>query len=89
MGSRSVLRLELLDPLIELIDLDDEARDGVEKPVEDERRRYEERVALRFHDGFLVAEVLGRGAGIRFTGGSGLVLPVDIHQQEEAKGDDG
>lgn len=36
-----------------------------------------------------MAEVLGGGAGIGFTGGSGLVLPVDIHEQEEAEGDDG
>lgn len=33
--------------------------------------------------------MLRRGAGIGFTGGSGLVLPVDIHEQEEAEGDDG
>lgn len=71
-----------------MIDLDDKAGNGIEEPVEDEGGGDEEGVALRLHDGFLVAEVLRRGAGIGFTGGSGLVLPVDIHQEEEAEGDD-
>lgn len=86
--SDSILRLKLLDPLVELIHLDDEPRDGVEQPVEDERGRDQKRVTLRFHDRFLVAEVLRWGTRIRLTGGAVLVLPVDIHQQEEAKGND-
>lgn len=88
-SGKSVLRLELLDPLVELVDLDDERRDGVEQPVEDEGGGDEEGVALRFHDGFLVAEVLRGGARIGLTGGAVLVLPVDIHEEEEAEGDDG
>lgn len=33
--------------------------------------------------------MLGGGTRIRrFTGGPSLVLPIDIHQEEEAEGDD-
>lgn len=43
---------------------------------------------LALHDGLLVAEVLRRGAGgVGLTLGVGLVLLVDVHEQEEAEGD--
>lgn len=61
--------------------------DGVEEPVEDEGGGDEESVALALHDGFLVAEVLGGGAALLLAGGAGLVLPVDVHEEEEAEGD--
>lgn len=81
--------LQLVDALGELIDADDEAGDGEEEPVEDEGGGDEEGVALALHDGLLVAEVVGRGAGGGFAGGAGLVLPVDVHEEEDAEGDDG
>lgn len=34
-----------------------------------------------------MTEVLGRSAGIAAAGRPSLVLPVDIHQQEETEGD--
>lgn len=34
--------------------------------------------------------MLGGGAGVLLVaGGAGLVLPVDVHEEEEAEGDDG
>lgn len=62
---------------------------GVQEPVEDEGGGDQERVPLALHDGFLVAKELGGGAGVRFATGASLVFPVDVHEQEEAKGDDG
>lgn len=86
----SIASLEAVDPLVELLDPDDEVGDGVEEPVEDEGGGDEEGVALALHDGLLVAEVLGRGAGgVGLAPGAGLVLPVDVHEEEEAEGDDG
>ena len=35
-----------------------------------------------------MTEVLGRGARVAVAGGTSLVLPVDIHEEEEAEGDD-
>lgn len=89
--SRSVVALlELVDALLEGVELDDEGGDGEEDPVEEERGEDEEAVALRLHDGLLVAEVLGGGAGVLVAaGGPRLVLPVDVHEQEEAEGHHG
>nr|GMC91423.1 auxin response factor 2-like isoform X2 [Ipomoea batatas] len=88
-SKESVPVLHLLQAIVELVDADDEAGDGVEEPVKDEGGGDEEGVALRLHDRLLVAEVLrGRTRIRRFTGGPCLVLPVDIHQEEEAEGDD-
>ena len=86
MADRSIAGLQFLHPLVQLIDANDEAGDGVQEPVEDERGGDEEGVALRLHDGLLVAEVFGGATGCGFAGGSGLVLPVDVHQEEEAEG---
>lgn len=82
-----VALLELVDALLELLEPDDEGRDGEEDPVEEQRGGDEERVPLRLHDGLLVAEVLGRGARVLVVAGrAGLVLPVDVHEEEEAEG---
>lgn len=87
-GTRSVVALlELVDALLEVVELDDEGGDGEEDPVEEQRGGDEEGVALGLHDGLLVAEVLGGGAGVLVVaGGPHLVLPVDVHEQEEAEG---
>jgi hypothetical protein len=78
---------ELVDALLHLLEPDDELGDGEEDPVEEQRGGDEERVPLRLHDGLLVAEVLGGGAGVLVVaGGARLVLPVDVHEQEEAEG---
>lgn len=84
-----LLRLELLDPLIQLINLNDKTRNRVQKPVENKRRRDQNRVALRLHGGFLVAEVLGGGARLRSATGSGLVLPVDVQKKEQTERNNG
>jgi len=63
---------------------------GVKQPIEHKRGRNKQRVPLRLHDGFLVAEVFGRGTRPgRFADGPGLVLPVDVQEEEEAERDDG
>lgn len=86
---RSILTLEVLDMLLKLIDLASEIRDSEEEPVEDEGGGDEKSVALALHDRFLVPQVLGRRAGVLLIARRpGLVLPVDIHEQEEAEGDD-
>ena len=54
-----------LDHLIQLLDPNNQMVDGLEETVEDECTGVEEGVALRLHDGFLVAQVFGWGAGIR------------------------
>lgn len=36
-----------------------------------------------------MAEVFGGAAVVGLAGGAGLVLPVDVHEEEEAEGDDG
>lgn len=76
--------------MVELVDASNEMGDGVEEPVEDEGGGDEEGVALALHDGLLVAEVLGGSARL---GGlatrASLVLPVYVHQQEEAEWDYG
>lgn len=84
----SVAILQALEALVELLDLDDEVGDGVEEPVEEERGGDEKSVALTLHDGFLVAEVFGGGAGFTLAAGTRLVLPVNVHEEEEAEGDD-
>lgn len=61
--------------------------DGVKEPVEDQGGGDEEGVALALHDGLLVAEVLGGGAGIGLAGRTHLVLPVDVHEKEDAERD--
>lgn len=81
--------LQSLDPLIQLLDLDHKMSDGVEKPVKHKGGGDEERVALALHNRFLVAEVLGRGAGIGLAMRSRLVLPVDVEEEEDAEGNDG
>jgi hypothetical protein len=88
--SRSVVALlQLVEALLQDVELDDELGDGEEDPVEEQRGGDEERVALRLHDGLLVAEVLGGRAGVVVAaGGPRLVLPVDVHEQEEAEGHD-
>jgi len=87
-GNGSVVALlELVDALLHLVEPDDELGDGEEDPVEEQRGGDEEQVPLRLHDGLLVAEVLGGGAGVLVVaGGARLVLPVDVHEQEEAEG---
>lgn len=86
-GRSVVALLQLVDALLHGFELDDEVGDGEEDPVEEQRGGDEERVALRLHDGLLVAEVLGRGAGVLVAaGGPRLVLPVDVHEQEQAEG---
>ncbi|KAL6982840.1 hypothetical protein U1Q18_016234 [Sarracenia purpurea var. burkii] len=75
-----VLVLQPLDALIQLLEAIEQMCNGVEEPVEEEGCGDEEGVALGLHDGFLVAEVVGGGTGLRrFAGGSGLVLLVDVH----------
>lgn len=64
-------------------------RDGVEEPVENQGGGDEEGVALALHDGLLVAEVLRRRARLGLAARPGFVLPVDVHQQEDAERDDG
>lgn len=86
-GVASVAILQAFEALVELLDLDDEVGDGVEEPVEEERGGDEEGVALALHDGFLVAEVFGGGAGFTLAAGTRLVLPVNVHEEEEAEGD--
>lgn len=54
----SIAGLQHIQALIQLIEADNEASDGVEKPVEDEGGEDEEDVALALHDRFLVEEVL-------------------------------
>lgn len=76
-------------PHVQEIEANDEAGDGVEEPVEDKGGGDEEGVALALHDGLLVAEVFGGAAVVGLAGGAGLVLPVDVHEEEEAEGDDG
>lgn len=68
-----------------MLDADDEVGDGVEKPVEDQGGRDQERIALALHDRLLVAEVLRGSARVALATRPSLVLPVDVHQQEEAK----
>ncbi|KZV33777.1 ubiquitin carboxyl-terminal hydrolase [Dorcoceras hygrometricum] len=87
--NKSLLRLQLLDPLIQLINLNNQSRNRVEEPVENQRRRDQNRVALRLHGRFLVAEVLRGGARLGFATGSGLVLPVDVHKKEQTEGNNG
>lgn len=82
---RSVPILQSLHALVQLLDPNHEVRDGVEQPVEDESSRDQESVALTLHYGFLVAEVLGRRARVTIATRPSLVLPVDVHQKEEAK----
>jgi len=84
----SVAILQAFEALVELLDLDDEVGDGVEEPVEEEGGGDEEGVALALHDGFLVAEVFGGGAGFALAAGTRLVLPVNVHEEEEAEGND-
>ncbi|KAL8142073.1 hypothetical protein V2J09_015105 [Rumex salicifolius] len=65
LGGNSILSvLHPLNPLIQLIDLDEQSGDRVENPVEDKRSGDEEGVALTLHDGLLIPEKLGRGAVI-------------------------
>lgn len=68
-----------------MVDPDDEVGDGVEEPVEEECGGDEEGVALALHDRFLVAKVLGRGAGISLTARPGFVLPIYVHEKEQAE----
>lgn len=68
-----------------MLDLDTKIGDGVEEPVEDQGGGNEEGIALALHDGLLVAEILRRGARLFLATRPSLVLPVDIHQQEEAE----
>lgn len=82
----SIAILEAFEALVQLLDPDDEVGDGVKEPVEEEGGGDEERVALALHDGFLVAEVFGGGAGLTVAGGARLVFPIDVHQKEETKG---
>ncbi|KAK2986584.1 hypothetical protein RJ640_027071 [Escallonia rubra] len=58
------------------------------KSVEQERGGDEQRVPLDLYDGLLVAEALGQGARLgRLAPRPSLVLPVDVHQQEQAERD--
>jgi len=87
---QSIASPQLLQPLIQNIEANNETSNGVEEPVEDKGGGDEKGVALALHDGFLVAQVFGRAAVIGIAArGSGLVLPVDVHEQEEAERDDG
>ncbi|TQD73298.1 hypothetical protein C1H46_041171 [Malus baccata] len=81
----SVAILQALDALVQLLDADNEVGDGVEEPVEDQGGGDQERVALALHDRLLVAEVLRGSAGVAFAARASLVLPVDVHEQEEAE----
>lgn len=83
--NRSVAILEAFEALVEVLDPDNKVGDGVQKPVEEERGSDEERVALALHDGFLVTEVLRRSAGITVAAWPRLVLPVNVHQEEETE----
>jgi hypothetical protein len=89
MGRRDgsvVALLQLVEALLQGVELEDELGDGEEDPVEEQRGGDEERVALRLDDGLVVAEVLGGRAGVLVAaGGARLVLPVDVHEQEEAE----
>jgi hypothetical protein len=86
-GGSVVALLQLVEALLQGVELEDELGDGEEDPVEEQRGGDEERVALRLDDGLLVAEVLGGRAGVLVAaGGPRLVLPVDVHEQEEAEG---
>lgn len=60
--------------------------DGVEEPVEDQGGGDQECVALTLHDGLLVAEVLRWSARVGLATRTSLVLPVNVHEQEEAEG---
>ncbi|KAI4313733.1 hypothetical protein L6164_026689 [Bauhinia variegata] len=82
----SILILQSLNSLIQLLDPHNEIGDRVKKPVEDQCGRDQEGIALTLHDGFLVAQVLRRGARVTLATRASLVLPVDVHEQEEAKG---
>jgi len=82
----SIAILEALETLVQVVDPDDEVGDGVEEPVEEESGGDEEGVALALHDGFLVAKVLRRGAGICLTTWTSLVLPIYVHEKEQTEG---
>lgn len=77
---QSILVLEPLNPLVQLLDLDNEMSHRVQQPIEQQSRRDQQRVALTLHDGFLMTQVLRRSARVALTGGARLVLPVDVHQ---------
>lgn len=51
------------------------------EPVEDKDGSDEEGVA--------VAEVVGGATVVGLARGAGLILPVDVHEEEKAEGDDG
>lgn len=69
--------------------MNNELGDGVEQPVKGEGGGNKEGVALALHDGFLVTEMLGRRTRLAFTSRSSLVLPVNIHEEKQAKGYNG
>lgn len=76
--------------LLKLIDLASEIRDSEEEPVEDEGGGEQDAIALALEGGFLVAEMLGWGAGMLLVARRpSLVLPVNVHEEKEAEGDDG
>ncbi|WOL08822.1 ubiquitin carboxyl-terminal hydrolase [Canna indica] len=82
--------LELIEPLIEQVDAEEETGDREEEPVEEEGGGNEEGIALALHDRLLMPHVLGWGAGVLlFAGRPSFVLPVDIGEEEEAEGHDG
>lgn len=79
--------LELLDALVKLVDANEEAGNGEEKPVKEERGCDEDRVPLALEHGLLVANVLrGRAAVLMLTGRQRLILPIYVSEEEETKG---
>ncbi|KAJ6324308.1 hypothetical protein OIU76_011584 [Salix suchowensis] len=82
---RSVLVLQPLDALIQLLDLHNKMSNRVKQPVENECSTYQQGIPLALHDGFLMSEVLGWGTGITLAARHRLVLPVYVHQQKQAK----
>lgn len=80
-----ILILQFLNPSVELVDSVHELGDRIKQPVEEQSSGNQGGVALALHHGFLVAEVVGRRAVVGRASGSSLVLPVDVHQQEQAK----
>lgn len=59
--------------------------DGIEKPVEYESGGDQQGIALAFHNGFLVTEMLRGSTRLSLTRGPSLVLPVNVHQQKQAE----
>lgn len=77
---KSLLVLEPLNPLIQLLDLDNKMSNRVQQPIEHQSRGDQQRVALTLHDGLLVTQVLRRRARVALAGRARLVLPVDVQE---------